>query len=179
MISDIVILDSDSLQPLFASVYPMSVSVETAKRATEFAVEDGSIRSDHIITDLTSISIEARAADDAKEAYRALYEAWRSNTIVTVQTKVDVYESMIILTIPHDETTEDGDSIPVSITLQEWIEVEPEYGELPPRAVASKRQASTANRGHVQGEDASENGSEENEGSALSQMADAVGGWFE
>lgn len=151
LMTRVAILDNDTLAPIFASAHPMRVSVTREKRATKFAVEDGTDRSDHVVKELTEITVEFTATDDVRNAYQNLAQVWEQNKLVTVQTKVHSFESMLILSIPHDETPELGTGISVPIRLQEWIEVKPEQGDLPPSKVANKNQASTVKRGQVKG----------------------------
>ncbi|WP_338328814.1 phage baseplate protein, partial [Achromobacter xylosoxidans] len=65
----VAILDADSLQVLFASAEPMRVGVREAKRATKFAVEDGTERSDHVVRELTEIQIDFLLADDTRNQF--------------------------------------------------------------------------------------------------------------
>lgn len=143
----VAILDSDSLQVLFASAAPMRVAVRETKRATKFAVEDGTERSDHVVRELTEIQIDFLVADDTRNQFESLRQAFDQNKLLTVQTKVRSYESMLIVEMPHDETPELGMAINVPIRMQEWVEVRPEFGTLPPEKVANKSQSSTVKRG--------------------------------
>ena len=143
----VTILDTESFETLFASAHPMRVAVREAKRATKFAVEDGSERSDHVVRELTEIQIDFLLADDTRNQFESLRQAFDQNKLLTVQTKVKSYESMLIVDMPHDETPELGMAINVPIRLQEWIEVKPEFGELPPAKVEDKGQSSTVKRG--------------------------------
>lgn len=166
MMTPVAILDNDSLEPLFESVSPMRVSTIREKKATKFAVEDGTERSDHIVKALTEISIDILAADDVRNAYENLVQVWAANKLVTVQTKAASFPNMLLTAVPHDETIELGTSINMSIRLQEWVEVKPETGELPPSKVANKNKSSTVKRGQSKGTETTKK-----KGSILS-------GWF-
>lgn len=143
----VAILDAESLQIIFASAEPMRVSVKESKRATKFAVEDGTERSDHVVRELTEIQIDFLLAEDTRNQFETLRQAFDQNKLVTVQTKVRSYENMLIVDLPHDETPELGIAVNVPIRMQEWVEVKPEFGELPPAKVANKNQSSTVKRG--------------------------------
>lgn len=156
LMTRIAILDNDTLMPIFQSAHPMRVSVLPEKRATKFAVEDGTDRSDHVVQELVQISMDFTVVDDVRQAYESLYQVWEQNGLVTVQTKVRSFENMLILSIPHDEDISLGTGISMPIRLQEWIEVKPEEGELPPKKVVNKNQSSTVQRGQVKGVEASE-----------------------
>jgi len=160
------ILDSESFEVIFASAQPMRVAVRESKRATKFAVEDGTDRSDHVVRELTEIQIDFLLADDTRNQFESLRQAFKQNKLVTVQTKVLSYENMLILDVPHDETPELGMAVNVPVRLLEWVEVKPEFGELPPAKVENKSQSSTVKRGQ-QTSEASGAGTER-KGSVLS-----------
>ncbi|KOQ18229.1 hypothetical protein ABW38_00420 [Achromobacter xylosoxidans] len=162
----VAILDADSLQVLFASAEPMRVGVREAKRATKFAVEDGTERSDHVVRELTEIQIDFLLADDTRNQFEAIRQAFEQNKLVTVQTKVRSYEKMLIVDVPHDETPELGAAVNVPIRMQEWIEVKPEFGTLPPEKVENKGQSSTVKRGQQTTEESGEG--KKRQGSVLS-----------
>ena len=147
----VAILDAETFEQLFVAAQPMRVSVRDTKRATKFEVEDGSIRSDHVVQDQIEIAIDLLLQDqDARDAYQQIKQAKTDNRLVIVQTKVDSYESMLITEIPHDETVELGDAISMPMRLVEWRTVTPQYGALPPSKVKDKKQASTSKGGQKQ-----------------------------
>lgn len=155
----VAILEADSLQVLFASAEPMRVAVREAKRATKFAVEDGTERSDHVVRELNEIQIDFVLAEDTRNQFEAIRQAFEQNKLVTVQTKVRSYPKMLILDVPHDETPELGTAVNVPIRLQEWIEVKPEFGTLPPEKVQNKSQSSTVKRGQQTTQESTRGGS--------------------
>lgn len=165
----VAILDNDTLQPIFHSAHPMRVSVNSAKRATKFGVEDGTERSDHVVKELVEIQIDFTAVDDVRAAYESLRQVWDQNQLVTVQTKVRSFENMLLLGVPHEEDVSLGTAISMPLRFQEWVEVKPEEGELPPKKVANTNQSSTVKRGQVKGSDA--DAPTQSKGSVMS-------GWF-
>lgn len=152
----VVILDNDTLSELFNSVSPMRLSVKEAKRATKYAVEDGTERSDHIVTELTEIQLDIVIVEDIRNAFENLKQSYLENRLVTVQTRVTTYPDMLIVDFPHDEVVELGDAISASIRLQEWKAVQPEYGEMPEYKVESPKQSDTTGRGQQTTEEVSE-----------------------
>lgn len=151
IVTPVAILDNDTLMPIFSSAHPMRLSVLQEKEATKFAVEDGTDRSDHVVKKLTEISIDFLAIDDVRNAYQALLQTWEQNKLVTVQTRAGSHENMLILALPRDEMPHLGGAIGMPIRLQEWVEVKPETGDLPPKKVTNKNQSSTVKRGAVKG----------------------------
>lgn len=177
-VAKVAILDADTLAPLFINLHPLKVSVSREKRATKFAVEDGTERSDHVVTELAEVVIDLISVEDIKNAYQALFTAWEKNTLVTFQSRVCNIEKMLIVAIPHDEDAERFNAFTGTIRLQEFLEVKPETGALPPRKVASKKQSSTAKRGQVRGQAAGTAESKVKSQSAARELAGGVAGWF-
>lgn len=152
----VAILDAESFEQLFTATNPMRVTVREEKKVTKFQVEDGSERSDHVVRLATEIGVDLMIEDEfARNMYLQLQQAWRDNKLVIVQTKVASYESMLIESMPHDETPEMGNGIAMPVRLTEWRTVTPQYGSLPPSKVASKKQADTAKQGQKQSTTAS------------------------
>lgn len=165
----VAILDAETLIPIFTSASPMRVTVHQEKRPTKFAVEDGTDRSDHVVKELTEVTIDFLLTEDTRNSYAELRQAFDENRLVTVQTKVDTIENMLIVSMPREETPRLGSSVAIPIRLQEWVEVKPEEGEISQNQVASKEQSSTVKRGQVKGTEA--NTEQKQKGSILS-------GWF-
>lgn len=146
----VAILDDETLQPLFASSSPMRVAVDRSKTVTKYTVEDGSVRNDHVVDDPVDLNIDFTLTDDTRTQYAALEQTFKSNRLVTVQTKVTSFRHMLIYMLPHDENAALGDSISMPIRLQEWRTIQPAYGTLPLNKVANKAQSSTVQRGSQQ-----------------------------
>ncbi len=151
----VCILDGESFQQLFVAAQPMRMTVREIKRPTKFVVEDGSTRSDHVVTEAVEISIDLFIGDeDARNGYEQIKQAWSDNRLVTAQGKVGSYNSMLIAEIPHDESPEYGMGIAMPMRLVEWRSVKPEYGTLPPSKVKSAKQADSSKGGQKQGNQA-------------------------
>ena len=146
----VAVLDNKTLAQLFANAQPMRVTVREDGKLTQFPVEDGTTRSDHFVRNPIQLTVDFLLNDETRNAFAELRQAFQSRTLVAVQTKVALYFSMMITSLPHDETPEKGESISVPIALQELVTIEPEYGTLPPRKVARPAQSSTLARGQQQ-----------------------------
>lgn len=146
----VAILDNDSLQPLFTAARPMRVAVDRSKTVTQYPVENGTTRNDHVVDLPVELNIDLTITEDTRAQYETLAQAFASNTLVVVQTKVTSFRNMLIYALPHDETVPAGESITLPIRLVEWREVQPSYGTLPPSKVANKAQSSTVTRGTQQ-----------------------------
>lgn len=147
----VCILDNDTLQQIFTPTSPVRVSVTETKKATKFAVEDGSSRSDHVTTDPIEISFDLFIDDEnARNSYEEIKQSWADNRLVTVQTKVSSYPNMLITDIPHDETTDTHGAILMPIKMQEWRTYQPQFVTLPISKVKNPAQSSTVDAGQKQ-----------------------------
>jgi hypothetical protein len=152
----VAILNSESLQPLFAGAAPMRVTVRETSKLTSWPVEDGTQRTDHRVLDPVEIELPLLlATEDARNLFNQLRQAFVAGDELVIQTKVRSYESMMIVEMPHDQMPEQGDSIPVAVRFKEVRVIKPEFGTLPPQQVANPAQASTVQRGGQQTTEAS------------------------
>lgn len=146
-ITPVVILDNDSLQEIWSGADVMQVSVMETSKVTRYAVEDGTVRNDHIVRNATEISLRMVLVGEVARLFQLLKQTYLENKLVTVQTKVGVYADMVVEEIPHDEDAGMTDGVTVDVRLVEWREVVPEYGELTMNKVAQPRQSDTVKRG--------------------------------
>lgn len=144
----VAVLDTDTQEYLFQGANPMRITVRDEQMVTRFPVEDGTERSDHIVKLNKEIMIDFLLTDDSRLLYAALKQAKEEARLLTIQTRLDSYESMVIESLPHDEFSTDS-AIPVNIALIEWIPVVPQYEEAPMRKsnVKDGKQATTVKRG--------------------------------
>lgn len=146
----VAILDGDSYQQLFELANPMRVTVRETSKLTKWAVEDGTMRTDHRVVEPVEIDLSLLLTDEVRNLFERLRQAFVEGRELIIQTKVRSYPSMMITEMPHDEIPEQGDSVPVAIKLQEVKVVTPEYGTLPARRVANPDQSSTVKKGQQQ-----------------------------
>jgi hypothetical protein len=155
----VAILDADNFQPLFSGSNIMTATVRESSKLTNWAVEDGTQRTDHRVIDPVSIDLPVLLSDDTRALFEQLRNAFIDGRNLIVQTKVRSYSDMMIIEMPHDETPEYGEAVPVTVKLQELRVVKPEFGTLPPSRVANKKQASTVSKGNQQSTTAPADGS--------------------
>lgn len=146
----VAILDADTYQPLFTTAHIMQVTIRETSKLTNWAVEDGTQRTDHRVIDPVGIDMPVMLSEDTRSIFEQLRNAFIQGRNLIVQTKVRTYKDMMIIELPHDETVEYGDSIPVTVKFQELRVVKPEFGTLPPSKVANKKQSSTTKKGSQQ-----------------------------
>ncbi|MTC15793.1 phage baseplate protein [Providencia alcalifaciens] len=150
MITEVKIFNVDNFTTLFETANPIQINVRDEHKATQFTVESGETRSDHVVVQPVEIGMDLILAGEMKSAFETLQQAYDKNQLVGIQTRVKTYHPMLLVNLYHDEIPEMADAIKLSLRFTEWRTVEPEYGDLPPRKVAKKGQSSTVNRGKVQ-----------------------------
>nr|WP_048608954.1 hypothetical protein [Providencia rettgeri] len=150
MITEVKIFNVDNFSTLFETANPIQINVRDEHKATQFTVESGETRSDHVVVQPVEIGMDLILAGEMKSAFETLQQAYDKHQLVGIQTRVKTYQPMLLVNLYHDEIPEMADAIKLSLRFSEWRTVEPEYGDLPPRKVAKKEQSSTVNRGKVQ-----------------------------
>lgn len=146
----VAILDSETFEALFAGANPMRVTVRETSKLTTWTVEDGTQRTDHRVVDAVEIDIPFMLTDDTRQLFEQMRQAYLDGALLIVQTKARSYPDMMIYEIPHEETPDMGDSLPVAVKLREIRVVTPEFGKLPPRKVVNPAQADTVSKGQQQ-----------------------------
>ena len=112
----------------------------------EHPVESGATITDHRIM----LPVEIRMSlmlDDPINDYAQVKALYREASLLVVQTRTGTYQNMLIAALPHEESAEVFDRVPMELVLREVQIVEAQFQALPPRQVASPRNASTVNRG--------------------------------
>nr|WP_314265592.1 hypothetical protein [uncultured Moellerella sp.] len=150
MITEVKIFNVDDFATLFESAYSMNIDITDGHRSTQFPVESGETRSDHVIINAVEIKMDLMLTGELNNAFAAIQQAYDQNQLVGIQTRVKTYQPMLLTSFNHSEIPEMVDALKLSLSFIEWRAIEPEYGELPPKKVAKKNQSSTVNRGKVQ-----------------------------
>lgn len=146
----VAILDNESLEPIFTASIPMRVSVNQSKMLTQYQVEDGSTRNDHVVDNPLEMNIDLILSDEKRAEYASVEQAFNELRLVIVQTSISSYRNMMIEAMPHDENVELGENSMLNVRLLEWREITPSYGDLPPKKVVNKNQSSTVKSGTQQ-----------------------------
>ena len=140
------ILDS-GFNVLFTSAHPLNVTTEQEKRPTEFQVESGETRSDHVVVNPKVVTIDFALQQDSRNEFENIRQAFASDELVTIQTRLSTFENMLIVSIPSVESADTYQGGTVSVRFQEWREIQPEYGEIQQAQVAKPEQSDTVKRG--------------------------------
>lgn len=116
--------------PAFSgSVRPLTVYVTREARLMEHPLEDGSVVTDHIVHQPTTLDLSCMLVGDYRSAYSEIAQLFQEGAVLTVATKADVFPSMVISDMPHEEDPIRFDAIPLIISLKEAKFVTPETGD--------------------------------------------------
>lgn len=145
---DTVSVLNSSLQQVFPEARPMRVSVREYCRTLDHPIESGQIITDYSV--IMPMEIDYQAIIEARY-YRAIYQEIRSlffnKELLSVQTRSGNYQNMIIAEMPHEETPDLFDALPISIRLRQVQVVQ----STPVFAPADKVMSSTQSIGEQTG----------------------------
>lgn len=149
---DVVGVFDESFNQLFVLARPMRALIRDGSKLMKHPIETGGTIADHRVFE--PIGIELSMILDPTEyqnTYQEIKSAYKGNSKLIVQTRVDTYVDMVILEMPHDETGEMADTIAIGLKLEEAVFVDPQYAQLPPSKVKKSSNSSTAKTGQKQG----------------------------
>jgi hypothetical protein len=156
--ADVVgVFDADFNQ-VFPEGRPIKATIKETARGMEHPIENGSTITDHRVIDPSEITLTLMlVGEEYPDTYGRIKALFQKSELLTVQTKTGSYPSMMIIEMPHDETSDVFDAVPMELKLREVLLVTAQFQALPPAAVQSgtdgrgKRNASTVKRGEQTG----------------------------
>jgi hypothetical protein len=140
----------DGFSQVFRDARPMSASVREEAKLMEHPLESGAVATDHMVIQPVEIELLMTLTPATyRDTFQEIKNLFREAKILTVQTKADTYQNLIIEALPHDEEPEVFDTIDLALKLKEVLVVTAEYEEAPysPRR---DNQSATQDRGEVQ-----------------------------
>ena len=143
----IAVLTSDFTQ-VFAKARAVKATVMRTSKAMEHPLETGATITDHRI--ILPVNIELAmilTSEDYAAVYQQVRDLFKRGELLTVQTRVDSFPSMLIEKMPHDETPEMFDGVALALSLKEAQFVQPQFSAL---KVAKPKDSNTTNRGQQQ-----------------------------
>lgn len=145
---DVVGIFDDEFRQLVESARPMRAAVSPSAKLMTHPREDGAQIADHRIINPVEIEITAILTPaEYRAAYQQLQDLFRQSRAVTVQTRAAVYPNMVLVGLPHDESPEVADTLPVVLRFVEVLTISAQFQALPRRAVRFDDDTSSANRG--------------------------------
>lgn len=169
--ADVVAVFDNNFNQVFVNGRPIKAMVNEDSKVMEHPVETGATITDHSI--ILPVEIELSLIlkkEEYRNTYQQIKRLFKERTLLTVQTKTDSYQNMLIQKIPHDEDPELFDVIALAISLKEVQFVTAIFGTLPASKVANKANASTVDKGEQQPKTATP--------SIIRSAADPVVNWF-
>lgn len=144
----ILLLDSDTFEPVLQRLHILNLSVDEAKNVTSFAVEDGSVRSDHAYDEQTEIVLVCTySGQDSPAIYAELKHIYDNNQLLICQTRNNTYRDMVLAGLPREEPGEIADGTVISLILKQWRDVKAREGTFTVSEVAVPQQSDTATGG--------------------------------
>lgn len=143
----VAVLDANFAQ-VFEKARAIKATILRASKAMEHPLETGATVTDHRI--ILPVSVELSmilSSADYRAVYQQVRDLFTKGSLLTVQTRVDSFPSMLIEKMPHDETPELFDGVALALTLKEAQFVQPQFSAL---KVARPKDTSTAKRGQQQ-----------------------------
>lgn len=145
---DVVAVLNADFEQVFAKARAVKATVMRASKAMEHPLETGATITDHRI--VLPVSIELSMILSSRD-YRAVYQQMRNlfikGELLTVQTRVDSFSSLIIEKMPHDETPEMFDGVALALSLKEAQFVQPQFSTV---RVEKPKDSTTVKRGQQQ-----------------------------
>lgn len=145
----LAVLDKD-LNQVFPDVRAVKATVKEESKPMEHPLETGALVTDHRIILPVDIELSALVTvENYRAVYRQVKDIYLRGDLLTVQTRTDSYPSMLIATMPHEETGDMQDGVTLVITLREAKFVTAEFKEMkiPPPKPAAKKNTDTVKRG--------------------------------
>lgn len=148
---DVVAVLNASLTQVFEKARAIKIAVNREAKAMTHPLETGAEVTDHRI--ILPVSAELSlilSSVDYQAVYQQISDLFKRGELLTVQTRVDSFPSMLITKIPHEETADVFDGISLGMTLEEAQFVTPQYSSLPPKKAKRPKDTDSVKRGEQQ-----------------------------
>ena len=145
---DVVAVLDSKFRQVFQKARAVKATIVRASKAMEHPLETGATVTDHRIVLPVAIELSLiLASDDYRAVYQQVRDIFNRGDLLTVQTRVDSFPSMLIEKMPHDETPEMFDAVALALSLKEAQFVQPQFS---PLKVAKPKDSNTTKRGQQQ-----------------------------
>lgn len=149
---DIVgVYDNITFDQLFETARPMKANISRVRKIMEHPIEAGSLIQDFAITLPVEIELSLLLQSDEYQAvYQEIKGYFLNGIQVSIQTKADVFPDMLIQAMPHEESPDTFDVLPLALKLRQIQLVTVQYQALTEAQVTEPVNQSTINRGAQQ-----------------------------
>jgi len=145
------VFDNVTFEQLFDTARPIKANINRSSKIMDHPIENGSIVSDFSI--IMPVGIELSmilTGEEYASVYQEMKNYFLSRTLVSIQTRADVFDDMIIEAMPHEESPDMFDVLPVAFKFREVQMITVQYQSLAPQNVQSPTDESTVSRGAQQ-----------------------------
>lgn len=172
------ILDADGRQ-LFQEAVALRVTVTREAKVMEHPIETGATIVDHMVVQPIKIELALiLTAATYKAVYASLAAAYLAGKLLTVQTRADSFVNMLIERIPHEETPEQFDILPVAVTLREVKLITPTYTRVKVNPKRNPKSAGTKKKGETQSTEVTASNGGSTLGKGYKGLKDWASGFF-
>lgn len=117
---DAVAVFDTNFNQLFQNARPIKASVRQNARAMEHPLESGQIITDYRVILPIEIEMSVIVMNQFYQStYQEILNAFLNSTLLTVQTKTATYQNMIIAEMPHEESPELFDALPMGLRFKQ------------------------------------------------------------
>lgn len=114
------IFDSITYEQYFVTARPIKVSVSEVAKVMTHPVENGATISDFKVIMPIQIQMSMILSPlEYQATYQSIKTAFKNSTLFIVQTRSDMYLSMMISAMPHEEEAAMFDTIPIALKMEE------------------------------------------------------------
>lgn len=146
--ADVVAVFDKNFNQVFVNARPIKAMISEQAKVMEHPIETGAVITDHRIIQPVEIELSLiLIASDYRNVYQQIKQLYRAGEILTVQTRTDTYQNMLIQKLPHDEDPEMFDVVALALGLKEAQFVTAQFGTLPASKVRDATDASTTQKG--------------------------------
>lgn len=119
---DVVAVYDNEFNQLFPDARPVKATVKPIAKLMEHPVESGSVITDYRVILPLSLDVTFVLTPETYfDTYQQIGQAYVGNTTIQVQTKTNLYTSLLIEKMPHDEVPDKFDTIAITVSFKEVI----------------------------------------------------------
>lgn len=145
---DVVGVFNADFRQVLAGLNIIKATMDQTAKVFEHPIETGSTINDHKIINPTEIELTCiLSGSQYRNVYQEVNQLFRSEQLLTVQTRTGSYPNMTISKMPHEESGDIAQGIFITISFKEAFLFKAQFGVLSLSDVRDPSQSSTVNRG--------------------------------
>lgn len=145
---DVVAVLASDFSQVFEQARAIKATVGRGSKAMEHPLETGATVTDHRIVLPVTVELSLLlTSEDYRPVYQQIRDLFTRGELLTVQTRVDSFPSMLIEKMPHEETADIFDGVAVALSLKEAQFVQPQFSTL---KVSRPKDSNTVAQGQQQ-----------------------------